>query len=102
MVNRFGTTSDMIIQEIDDNGITRLVAIDSKGLYLTTRDRVDKVLADVNRYGVNREEFYQQMQGLGLKPHEVFSANKHLIKSIPVREAAGKAVNPLKASKRGL
>ena len=102
MVNRFGTTSDMIIQQIDDNGITRLVAIDSQGLYLTTRDRVDKRLADVNRYGVNREDFYQQLQGLGLNPHEVFNANKHLIKSTLVKETAGKAVNPLKASKRGL
>jgi hypothetical protein len=102
MVNRFGTTSDMIIQEIDDNGTTRLVAIDSKGLYLTTRTRVDSKLADVNRYGVCREETHRQLQDLGLDPHEVFSANKHLIKSDVFKETTSKAVNPLKASKRGM
>jgi hypothetical protein len=102
MVNRFGTTSEMIIQEIDDNGTTRLVAIDSKGLYLTTRARVDSMLADVNRYGVCREETPLQLQGLGLDPHEVFDANKHIIKSEAFKEAASKAVNPLKASKRGM
>jgi hypothetical protein len=102
MVNRFGTTSDMIIQEIDDNGTARLVAIDSKGLYLTNRERVDSMLADVNRYGVCREEIRRQLRDLGLDPHELFNANQHLIKSEVIKETAGKAVNPLKASKRGL
>jgi hypothetical protein len=102
MVNRFGTTSDMIIQEINDNGTTRLVAIDSNGLYLTTRDRVDNLLADVNRYGVDREETHRQLHALGLDPREIFNANKHLIKTDIFKEPATKAVNPLKASKRGL
>ena len=51
MENRYGTTSDMIIQEVENNGVTQLIAIDSDGLYLTSRDRVDRMLADVNRYG---------------------------------------------------
>ncbi|WP_320044393.1 hypothetical protein [uncultured Desulfobacter sp.] len=44
MENRFGTTSDMIVQEVENNGITQLIAIDSKGLYLTTQDRVNRML----------------------------------------------------------
>ncbi len=101
MVNQFGTTSDMIIQEIDDNGTTRLIAIDSVGLYLTTPARIDSMLADVNRYGVCRIEPYRQLQDLGLDPQELFNTNQHLIKSDVFKEPAGKPVNPLKASKRG-
>lgn len=37
MLNRFGTTSDMVIQSVTENGSTYLLAIDDKGLYLTTR-----------------------------------------------------------------
>jgi hypothetical protein len=37
MENRFGTTSDMIVQEVENDGITQLIAIDSKGLYLTPK-----------------------------------------------------------------
>ena len=35
MANRFGTSSDMIIQPIEENGVGRLLAIDAKGLYIT-------------------------------------------------------------------
>lgn len=100
MVNRYGTTSDMILQEVEDNGTTRLVAIDSEGVYLTTPNRVDSQLADIHRYGISRTESYRQMQDLGLDPHELFNANRHLIKEVVFDRQAGKAVNPLKASKR--
>lgn len=99
MENRYGTTSDMIVQEIDLNGTTRLIAIDSKGLYLTTRDRVDRMVADVNRYGVAREEVNRQLEEQGLDPFELFNANKHLVKT-ETGGAKGKALNPIKASKR--
>ena len=36
MQNRFGATSDMIIQAVEENDIPHCLAIDEKGLYLTT------------------------------------------------------------------
>lgn len=99
MENRYGTTSDMIIQEVENNGVTQLIAIDSKGLYLTTRDRVDRMVADVNRYGVPRQAVNQALEDLGLDPLQLFNANKHLIKT-DTGPAKGKALNPIKASKR--
>ena len=56
MVNRFGTTSDMVIQPIEENGVSHLLAIDGQGLYLTSRDRLDKQLADPNRYSAARKD----------------------------------------------
>ncbi|MCG8632625.1 MAG: hypothetical protein MI863_02295 [Desulfobacterales bacterium] len=98
MENRYGTTSDMIIQEIDNNGAAQLLAIDSRGLYLTDKDRVDRMVADVNRYGVAREEVNRRLEDLGMDPLELFNANKHLIKT--VSGTAKAKVNPIKASKR--
>ena len=99
MQNRYGTTSDMIVQEVENNGIAQLIAIDSKGLYLTTRGRVDRMLADANRYGVSRQKINQTLEDLGLDPLQLFNANKHLIK-IDTGQTKGKALNPIKASKR--
>ncbi len=99
MENRYGTTSDMIIQEVENNGVTQLIAIDSDGLYLTSRDRVDRMLADVNRYGVPRHEINQTLENLGIDPLQLFNANKHLIKT-DTGQSKGKALNPIKASKR--
>ncbi len=101
-MNRYGTTSDMIIQTINDNGATRLVAIDKDGLYLTTQDRVDRMVADVNRYGVPRALTNQTLEALGLDPHKMFDDNKHLIKTETIGSRDGKILNPIKASKRGL
>lgn len=100
MENRYGTTADMIVREIDDNGSVRLLAIDSKGLYLTTRDRVDRMVADVNRYGVLRETTNEFLKQQGLDPHELFNANRHMIKAETGAKPSGKALNPIKASKR--
>ena len=36
MDNRFGTTEDMIIQPVEENGATYMLAIDKAGLYMTT------------------------------------------------------------------
>ncbi|MCG8552905.1 MAG: hypothetical protein MI799_21065, partial [Desulfobacterales bacterium] len=93
MENRFGTTSDMIVQEVENNGVTQLIAIDSKGLYLTTRERVDRMLADANRYGVSRQRVHQTLEALGLDPLQLFNANKHLIKT-DTGQTKGKALNP--------
>ena len=89
MLNRFGTTSDMVIQSVTENGSTYLLAIDDKGLYLTTRDRLDRQLADPNRYAT----------ALGLDPVQLFEQNGHLVKK---EVSDKKKVNPLKASKRGM
>lgn len=98
MATRFGTTSDMIIQPVEENGQTYLLAIDGKGLYLTTQNRLDNSLADPNRFTGLRAGTAPRLAGLGLDPDGLFSANKHLIE-LPAKEAARK-VNPLKASKR--
>lgn len=100
MYNRYGTTSDMIIQKIADNGTDKLVAIDSEGIYLTTSDRLDRNMADVNRYGVSRETCYQRLVQLGLDPHALFNANQHLIKTDRAAKMNAKKLNPIKASKR--
>ncbi len=102
MSSSYDTTSDMIIQTIEDNGITKLLAIDRKGLYLTTQDRVDRKLADVNRYGIPREAIYERLIELGMDPHQLFNDNRHLIKSDTDTRSGGKILNPIKASKRKL
>ncbi|WP_419783633.1 hypothetical protein [Maridesulfovibrio sp.] len=99
-VNRFGTTADMIIQEVELEGRKRLLAIDSKGLYLTEPGKLDKRHADVNRYGVKRQEFWDLLEANGFATIELFEENKHLIKT--VTSGKTKMVNPLKASKRGM
>lgn len=99
-INRFGTTADMIIQEIEEDGVPYLMAIDLKGLYLTTQDRVDNKMADLNRYGVKREDFLKRLEKLGLSPVDLFEEHKGKIKV--VGETKKKMINPLKASKRGL
>lgn len=99
MLNRFGTTSDMIIQTVQENGQTLCLAIDEKGLYLTTQDRLDRQIADPNRYTAGRQEVSQRLAALGLDPAALFTGNQHLIKK--EREEVRK-VNPLKASKRAM
>ncbi len=98
-VNRFGTTGDMIIQEVKDGGDDYLLAIDVRGLYLTTRDRVDTGRADLNRYAVDRAEFWTRLEGLGFSPEALFEEHKDKIK---VASQTVRKINPLKASKRGL
>lgn len=97
MVNRFGTTSAMVIQSVEENGNTVYLAIDAKGLYLTSKDRLDAYKADTNRYAVSRDTMKERITALGLDPASLFSENQHLIK---IETEAQKRVNPLKASKR--
>lgn len=98
--NRFGTSSDMIIEKFSNNDGDRVVAIDTKGLYITTPDMVDRNIADVNRYGVNRDEFIAVLTELGFDPSKLFEDNKHLINIDQSTAKAGKKLNPIKASKR--
>ncbi|WP_319779628.1 hypothetical protein [Maridesulfovibrio sp.] len=99
-VNRFGTTSDMVIQEVDLNGEKKLLAIDSKGLYLTEQSRVDKKQADVNRYGVDRQGIWDLLEENGFATVDIFEENKHRIKTVTAGKS--KMINPLKASKRAM
>lgn len=98
-INRFGTTSDMIIQSMEKDGAEVLLAIDDKGLYFTSQNRVDRNMADTNRYAVSRNAVRDYLEKMGLSPVELFEQNKHRI-----RKSDGepkKKLNPLKASKRG-
>lgn len=83
MDNRFGTTSGMVIQTVMENGQEFCLAIDERGLYLTSANYLDKNLADPHRYSGSR------------------ATTK--ARRIPVyTDEAKKKINPIKASKRGL
>lgn len=98
--NRFGTTSNMIVQKIDNNGVDSVLAIDDKGLYITTPDMVDKNLADINRYGVDRIVFIDLLEGMGLNPEDIYEENKGKIEENNAQGKSTKKLNPIKASKR--
>jgi len=98
--NRFGTTADMVIQPVQENGQELLLAIDDKGLYLTTSVYVDKGKADVNRYS-NRAQVVERLKALGLDPVALAAENQGKIHKAGEGEAK-KKVNPLKASKRSM
>ncbi|SDF05216.1 hypothetical protein [Desulfovibrio legallii] len=98
MENRFGTTEDMVIQAVEENGASYMLAIDKAGLYLTTPNYVGSVMADRHRYSAERKGVKARLTALGLDPEELWSGNQHRIRSETV---ATKKVNPLKASKRG-
>ncbi len=99
MTNRFGTNDDMIIQDVVENGTIYALAIDSRGLYLTTRDKLNTRMADVNRFACDRSAVAARLSALGLNPAQLASDNQHKIKTTEVSE---KKVNPLKASKRAM
>ncbi len=98
--NRFGTTADMVIQPVQENGQELLLAIDDKGLYLTSAVYVDKGKADVNRYS-NRAQVVERVKALGLDPVALVADNQSKIHKAGEGEAK-KKVNPLKASKRSM
>lgn len=98
-INRFGTTSDMVIQSMEKDGKDVLLAIDDKGLYFTSQDRVDRNMADTNRYAVSRDIVRNYLEKIGLSATELFEQNKHRIKKHDTEQK--KKINPLKLSKRG-
>lgn len=98
--NRFGTGSDMIIEKFTTDEELKLIAIDTKGLYITTSEMVDKNIADVNRYGVNRDEFIGVLVELGFDPLKLYEDHKHMIDNNQDINIKGKKLNPIKASKR--
>ena len=98
MFNRFGTSQDMMIQTVQENGDEVVLAIDSRGLYLTTAQFVGRPIADRNRYSAARHGAEQRIAALGLDAPGLLAANQHRIQ---VETVSAKKVNPLKASKRG-
>ncbi len=99
MITRFGTAREMIVQDVEENSLPLLMAIDQKGLYLTTERYVDKNLSDPNRNS-NRALMEQRITALGFDYKAFYEENKHLVKDLPKSTAV--KVNPLKASKRSM
>ncbi len=99
MITRFGTAKEMIVQDITENDATYHLAIDQRGLYLTTTRYVDKDISDPNRNS-DRSLMKQRISALGIDYAAFFEENKHLIQVMPKSTAA--KVNPLKASKRSM
>ncbi len=99
MITRFGTAKEMIVQDIEENGVPYLLAIDQRGLYLTTSRYVDKDLSDPNRNS-DRVLMEQRITALNIDCKSFFEENKHLVQAMPKSTAV--KVNPLKASKRSM
>lgn len=100
MGNSFGTTEEMVIQQVEMAGKMKSIAIDEKGLYITSPDRVGRSVADVNRYGVDRNLFVSEIEAAGLDAAQLFEENRHRI-AIGGSARTEKKINPIKASKRG-
>ena len=100
MINRFGTTTDMIVQTVPETDGFNFLAIDEKGLYLTASRYVDKPLADPNRYSGNRQNTEARLSALSLDAVALLEQNKHRIQKLSGEPK--KKVNPLKASKRSM
>ena len=66
MDNRFGTTSGMVIQTVMENGQELCLAIDERGLYLTSARYLDKNLADPHRYSGSRATTKARLLALDL------------------------------------
>lgn len=98
MINRFGTKSDMIIQAIEMSGTEYQLAIDEKGLYLTSMEYVDRPIADPNRYSTVRHETADKLKDLDMDAKSIYAQNQHMVKRL--LDQTRKKVNPLKASKR--
>lgn len=101
MASLFGSSSDMVIQPVAENGCEFLLAIDEKGLYLTTSKYVDTNMADPNRYTGARVGMDRRLAALGLDAASIAAANQHRVKKFGEGEIK-KKVNPLKASKRAM
>ena len=101
MYNRFGTDADMVIQPVQENGQEFLLAIDDKGLYLTSSVYVGKSKADPNRYTAARANVGERLKALGLDPVQLLEDNKGKVRK-PGEGQEKKKVNPLKASKRSM
>ena len=92
MDNRFGTTSGMVIQTVMENGQELCLAIDERGLYLTSARYLDKNLADPHRYSGSRATTKARLLALDLTPSIWPRPMPTASRSIPTRP--GKKINP--------
>lgn len=99
--NRFGTTSDMVIQNLTIDGKTRAIAIDADGLYLTSPEQIGRITADTNRYGTPRSHFIKLIEASGIDAEKLFMDHRHLLDKQAATQTQNKKINPIKASKRG-
>ncbi len=99
MITRFGTAKEMIVQPLEKDGTSYLLAIDQRGLYLTVERYVDSNLSDPNRNS-DRKAMEQRINDYGIDYKTFFEEHKHLIQAMPTEKAA--KINPLKASKRSM
>lgn len=99
MITRFGTSQEMLLQAVEENGLALQLAIDSRGLYLTEDKYLGRNVADPNRC-THRVLMEERIKALGIDYKEMFETNKHLIQQMPMEKS--KKVNPLKASKRSM
>ena len=100
MENNYGTISDMVIEEREIAGEPRVIAIDAKGLYITTPRNVGNGRSDINRFGVPRQEMLEQLAAEGIDVDEMLAANQHRVELLAVGKTEDPKLNPIKASKR--
>ncbi len=101
MISRFGSTSAMVVQQVEEGGKTYFLAIDEKGLYLTTARYLDRNLADPHRFTAARANTAARLAALRLDAAALTAAHQHLVRKAGEGEPR-KKINPLKASKRGV
>lgn len=87
----------MIIQPIAENGKEMLLAIDARGLYITSENYIHRPIADPNRFS-SRLDIASRLEALNLDGKKIFEEHTHMIKTIHFGQK--QKVNPLKASKR--
>lgn len=101
MISRFGSTSAMIIRQVEENGTPYFLAIDEKGLYLTTARYLDRNIADPHRYTAARAGMAERLADLHLDYASLVEEHRHLVRKVGDGENK-KKVNPIKASKRSM
>ena len=75
----FGTTREMVIDQIEICGALKAIAIDARGLYLTTPDRVGKSQTDTNRSKAERHHYIRDLVRMGIDTRALFEENRHRI-----------------------
>ena len=101
MISRFGSTSEMVIRQVEEDGATYFLAIDEKGLYLTTSRYLDRNIADPYRYAAARADTAGRLAALHLDYTALLEEHRHRVRKVGEGETK-KKINPIKASKRGL
>ncbi len=76
----FGTTPEMVIESIEVNGKLKAIAIDSRGIYITTPDRIGTPAADANRSKAERHHDIRELARRGIDTRALYEENRHRIK----------------------